>query len=271
MLIYIVSILILGAFVGLVSGMFGLGGGGIIVPALVSLFPLIGVPPSQIMFMAMGTAFATMIISTSASAYNQYKYHNILFNRIWLFLPILLLAVILTSQIVTSLNPNFLKIAFSLFLIYLALKMLLKRTTQTTEIKKTPSNWKDVFSAFAIGVISTLGSISGAGLIVTYLKSTGMNVKKAIGTASFCGVFLTIFASIGFIISGLKQPELPAYSLGYIHLPTMLILAIVSIPMTKKGVALMSKLPDKKVTRYFAYFLLTLSAYVLINSLLAIL
>lgn len=264
MLTYIIGVLLLGFCVGLVSGMFGLGGGGIIVPALLFLLPIIDVPASHLMFMAMGTSFATMIISTSASTYNHYVNKNIDFKRITFFLPILLIAVFITSQLVTSLNQNYLKLAFSLFLIYLGMKMLLKnRKKQELKIKSK----RDFLYAFCIGVISTLGSISGAGLIVTYLNSTGLPLKKAIGTASFCGVFLTLFASLGFIISGFQQTNLPPYSLGFVHLPTVLVIALLVIPSSKLGVKIMLKLSDQKITLYFAVFLIVLSIYMFINAL----
>lgn len=270
MIMYLIGILFLGFCVGLVSGMFGLGGGGLIVPALLFLLPMIQVPSSHIMFMAMGTAFATMIISTSASAYTHYKNQNIDFKRVRFFLPILLLTTLFISQFVTSINPNFLKFAFSTFLIYLGIKLLFQSDSSTIVSPKTINKTKDTMYAFLIGTIATLGSISGAGLIITYLNKTGMSLKKAIGTASFCGVFLTTFASIGFIVSGFFQPNLPSYSLGYIHVPTVFVLALLSIPMSKIGVQVMLKLPERKVKLLFALFLISLSLYMLFNSLQAI-
>ncbi len=268
--IYLLGVLLLGLFVGLVSGMFGLGGGGLIVPVLLPLLPLIGVSDSSLMFMAMGTAFATMIISTGASAYNQFKNQNIDFQRIKLFLPLLLLTVLLTSQFVTAIDPNILKLAFSSFLIYLGSKMLIqKKKTAPKLVQPSRQTGKDLLYAVLIGIISTLGSISGAGLIITYLNAAGMNLKKAIGTASFCGVFLTISASIGFMISGFGQSNLPPYSLGFIHLPTVLLIALASIPMTKVGVKLMLKLSDQRIKVYFALFLITLSVYMIISTVLS--
>ena len=271
MLIYILGVIILGVFVGLVSGMFGLGGGGIIVPALLPLLPLIGVPESNLMFMAMGPAFATMIISTSSATYNHFRNKNIDFKRVTIFLPAFLVTTFITSRIVTSINPNYLKLSFALFLLYLGIKTLSQTRNGKKKVTTKPTHAvKDIIYAATIGLISTLGSVSGSGLIVTYLNSTGTEVKKAIGTATFCGVFLTIFASIGFIISGLAVENLPAYSLGYIHLPTVILISILAIPMTNFGVRLMLKLPDKKLKTYFAYFLISLAGYMLVNTLLAL-
>lgn len=260
---YILGVLLLGLFVGLVSGMFGLGGGGIIVPALLPLLPLIGVPSSELMFMAMGTSFATMIISTSATAYNQSRNQNIAFDRVSLFLPPLLLTVLLTSRVVTSLNQNFLKLFFSLFLIYFGYKMFRQsqRVAPGTPSELTHSKRNNIFAAIGIGLIATLGGVSGAGLIVPFFNKTGLTIKKAIGTAAFCGVFLTLFAAIGFIISGLSYDNLPPYSLGFIHLPTVAIISLLSVPMSKVGVKLMLKLSDNHLKRYFALFLIALSLY----------
>lgn len=260
---YFIGVLLLGLFVGLVSGMFGLGGGGIIVPALLPLLPLIGVPSSELMFMAMGTSFATMIISTSATAYNQYRNQNIAFDRVTLFLPPLLVTVLLTSRVVTSLNQNFLKLFFSLFLIYFGYKMFRQsqQTSPSTKIDLTHSKRNNTFAAIGIGLIATLGGVSGAGLIVPFFNKTGLTIKKAIGTAAFCGVFLTLFAAIGFIISGLSYDNLPPYSLGFIHLPTVAIISLLSVPMSKVGVKLMLKLSDNHLKRSFALFLIALSLY----------
>lgn len=270
---YLIGILILGLFVGLVSGMFGLGGGGIIVPALLPLLPLIGVPKSELMFMAMGTSFATMIISTSATAYNHYRNQNIAFERVKLFLPPLLLTVLLTSRVVTAINQNFLKLFFSLFLIYFGYKMLRQSNQPVSQpIGEVPQvKSKNILAAIGIGLIATLGGVSGAGLIVPFFNKTGLNIKKAIGTASFCGVFLTIFASIGFIISGLNYDNLPAYSLGFIHLPTVLIISLLAVPMSKIGVKLMLKIADNKIKRYFALFIMALSCYMIVMAIKSLL
>ncbi|EUJ40905.1 hypothetical protein PWEIH_02624 [Listeria weihenstephanensis FSL R9-0317] len=269
---YVIGILILGVFVGLVSGMFGLGGGGIIVPVLLVLLPFVGVPKSELMFMAMGTSFATMIISTSATAYNQYRSQNIDFTRVKLFLPALLLTVLITSQIVTSMDQNFLKLFFSLFLVYFGVKMLIQSKRTVTEIADvmTYPKTKNSLAAIGIGVIATLGGVSGAGLIVPFFNKTGLNIKKAIGTAAFCGVFLTIFAAVGFTVSGLTYPDLPPYSLGFIHLPTVLLISILSVPMTKVGVKIMLKISDNNIKRYFALFLIALSLYMIVMAVKAL-
>lgn len=270
MITFILTVLLLGIFVGLVSGMFGLGGGGIIVPALLLLLPLIHVPESQIMFMAMGTAFATMIISTAATAYNHYQHQNIDLRRLKSFLPALLITVLLTSYIVTNLNQNFLKLFFSLFLIYFGLKMLRNSKKESIESSEIPANLKtkNIIAAMMIGLIATLGGVSGAGLIVPFFNKTGLSIKKAIGTAAFCGLFLTIFASTGFMLNGLQQTDdLPAYSLGFIHLPTVFLISLLSVPMTKVGVKIMLRLPDKRLKQSFALFLIALSIYMVIISL----
>lgn len=270
MITFILGILLLGIFVGLVSGMFGLGGGGIIVPALLLLLPLINVPESQIMFMAMGTAFATMIISTATTSYHHYQHQNIDLKSLRLFLPPLLITVLLTSYIVTSINQNFLKLFFSLFLIYFGLKMLRSSKKRSIVSAEKPANLKtkSIFAAIMIGIIATLGGVSGAGLIVPFFNKIGLSIKKSIGTAAFCGLFLTIFASVGFILNGLKQTEdLPPYSFGYIHIPTVLLISLISVPMTKMGVKIMTRLPDRHLKQSFAIFLITLSIYIMIISL----
>lgn len=270
---YILGVSILGVFVGVVSGMFGLGGGGIIVPALLPLLPLIGVTQSELMFMAMGTSFATMIISTSATAYNQYRNQNIDFTQVKSFLPLLLLTALVTSQIITTINQNFLKLFFSFFLVYFGSKMLIQSKQEIRQIREKTnfSKTKNYLAAIGIGLIATLGGVSGSGLIVPFFNKTGMNIKKAIGTATFCGVFLTIFATIGFIISGLTYPNLPSYSLGFIHLPTVAIISILSVPMSKVGVKLMLKISDNNIKRYFALFLITLSLYMIFMAVKALL
>ncbi|MGX7012944.1 sulfite exporter TauE/SafE family protein [Vagococcus silagei] len=263
MLTYLLGIIILGLCVGLVSGMFGIGGGGIIIPALLPLLPLISVPKTELMFMAMGTSFATMIVSTSVTAYNHYLKQNINFIAIKYFLPIMLITVLLTSRVVTAINQNFLKLFFSLFLVYFGISMLRKSKQPHSENDQLTQSTtgKNALVAVGIGLIATLGGVSGAGMIVPFLNKIGLPMKKAIGTASFCGVFLTLFATVGFIVSGLSQPNLPSYSLGYIHLPTVSILSLFSIPMSKVGVNIMSKLSERKLKQSFAIFLIVLSLY----------
>jgi uncharacterized membrane protein YfcA len=98
--------------------------------------------------------------------------------------------------------------------------------------------------------------IAGGAILVPALTYFGTSMRKSIGIATVCGVMVALFGSLGYIITGLKQPELPQWSLGYIYLPALLGIILTSSLFAPIGVKYAAKLPVKTLKKFFAVFLI---------------
>lgn len=247
--------LVLGAGVGLLAGLLGIGGGLVIVPVLSVLLPWAGIPAHLVMPMALATSLASIVITSSSSAYTHYRLGNVRFSAIKFLLPGLLFGGFIGSVIADITPAEHLARIFGTIVLLLALQMAL--SLRITTFKPLPSPLCSVFSGGFIGMISSLAGIGGGSLTVPFLHYHGLNMRNAIGSASLCGVFLASSGLLGFVFFGLTQSTiLPSYSIGYVYLPALLGIVMTSVFTTRFGAKIASRLPTQIIKRIFAVFLL---------------
>ncbi len=245
----------LGAIVGFLSGLLGIGGGLIIVPTLNYLLPLLDIPPSLVMPMALATSLASIIMTSSSSAYSHYRLGNVDTSVIKNLLPGVLIGAAMGSVIADALPTAYLPKIFGAIVLLLALQMGLSLSFKGG--KPFPSKGKNVCSGTFIGTVSSLAGIGGGVLIVPYLNYFGIRMQSAIGSASLCAVFLAFSGMLGFVVIGLQQPlALPSLSLGYVYLPALLGIVVTSVLTTRIGAKMATKLPTVFLKRIFSLFLL---------------
>lgn len=255
----------LGAGVGLLAGLLGIGGGLLIVPALSFLLPAAGFNPQLVMPIALATSLASIVITSTASALSHYRLGNVQLNAVYALLPGVLLGGALGSIIADRLPTEYLPKIFGIIVFLLALQMIL--SLRVSSNRPLPAVSVNVAAGGFIGVIASLAGIGGGSLTVPYLNYFGVEMRKAIGTAALCGVFLAISGMVGFIFFGLQQQNqaLPAYSLGYVYLPALFAIVATSVVTTKFGAKLTNSLPTAMIKRIFAVFLLLVGTTMFIN------
>lgn len=247
--------LVLGGGVGLLAGLLGIGGGLVVVPALSVLLPWAGISASLVMPMALATSLASIVLTSSSSAYSHYRLGNMQFSAINSLLPGLLVGGFLGSLIAHITPTAHLSRIFGTIVLLLALQMAL--SLRITSFKPSASPLFNVFSGAIIGMISSLAGIGGGSLTVPYLHYHGLEMRKAIGSSSLCGLFLAGSGMVGFVFFGLTQSAtLPPYSIGYVYLPALFGIVITSVFTTRFGAKLASRLPTQIIKRIFAVFLL---------------
>ncbi len=245
----------LGAGVGLLSGLLGIGGGLLVVPALSILLPYSGIDTSLVMPMALATSLACIIITSSSSAYSHYRLGNFDAAVVRLLLPGVLLGGLLGSYVADILPTQYLPKVFACIVLLLAFQMAFLKPIESK--KMVLKKGVTALSATIIGTISSLAGIGGGALTVPYLTYFGVPMRIAIGTASTCGVFLAISGMSGFIFFGLKQTHaLPSFSAGYVYLPALLGIVLTSVFTTRIGARLASGLATHTIKRVFSIFLL---------------
>ncbi|RXJ73790.1 hypothetical protein CS022_07225 [Veronia nyctiphanis] len=255
--------LALGSVVGLLAGLLGIGGGLLVVPALTFLFPLVDIVPDQVMPMALATSLASIVLTASSSARSHYKMGNVDIRVIRTLLPGILIGGLLGSALADMMPTEILPKVFGGIVLLLAIQMLISMRFKSSAA--LPDKFGNLIGGTGIGVTSSLAGIGGGSLIVPYLSYFGVEMRRAIGSASLCGVFLAISGMTGFIFFGFHHHEpLPPYSIGYVYLPALLGIVSTSVLTTGYGARLATQLPVDAIKKVFALFLICVAFTMLI-------
>jgi len=247
--------LIIGAIAGFFAGLFGIGGGTIIVPILLILLPQAGVPDAQVMAMALGTSFSTIVFTSISSAWQHRKLGNVDFRVFRYLVPALMASVFVFGYLVSGLPKAKLMKMFAAMMLLLAIKMLIASKQKTAPLVKPLTARVQIIAGVVIGALSSFAGIGGGAFIVPFLNSRGFEMKRAIGTSSACGVLLAIGATIGFMLSGSRFADMPAYSIGFVYLPAFVGIVSASVFTSRLGAMAANRLPVSVLKKAFGAFL----------------
>ena len=247
--------LVIGAIAGFFAGLFGIGGGTIIVPMLLLLLPQAGVPDAQVMAMALGTSFATIVFTSISSAWQHHKFGNVDLHVFRFFVPALMVSVFVFGYLASGLPKDKLMKMFAAMMLFLAIKMLISSKQKSAPPAKPLTAPAQIAAGTVIGALSSFAGIGGGAFIVPFLNSRGFEMKRAIGTSSACSVLLAIGATISFMLSGSRFEQMPAYAIGFVYLPAFISIVSASILTSRFGVMAANRLPVPVLKKAFALFL----------------
>ncbi|CAH0526796.1 sulfite exporter TauE/SafE family protein [Vibrio hippocampi] len=253
----LILLLFLGSFVGLLSGLLGIGGGLVVVPSLVFLLPYFDVPPEQVMHVALATSLSTIIVTSGASSLNHLKLGNIDFFAIKWLIPGVILGGVAGSYVAEFIPHQYLPRVFAVIVLAMAIQML--TSIKVSKARSMPSPIITSVNGLIIGVVSSLAGIGGGSMSVPFLNRHGVEMRKAVGCSSFCGCLLAVAGMLGFVFHGFQLQNLPAYSVGYVYLPALLAIVATSVFTTRFGAKLATRLATSKLKKIFAVFLLFVS------------
>ncbi len=254
MLEFFLLAMLVGMVAGLLAGLFGLGGGVIIVPALLWLFAGQQFPENQLMIMAVATSLATIILTSISSLLSHQRLGNIRWDRVYKLTPGILLGSAAGAKVAEWVTADNLKWLFICYLIYVAVRMALH--IQPKIKRKKASTRLDYLVGNGIGLISSLLGIGGGSLTVPYLVGRQVPMKNAVAVSSVCGLPIALSGTVAYAFLGWGKVGLPEWSLGYIYLPAFLGITLCSILTAPLGAKLAHKLPAKKLKRYFSILIL---------------
>ncbi|MFV0482326.1 MAG: sulfite exporter TauE/SafE family protein [Campylobacteraceae bacterium] len=255
----IIFFMLLGGCIGFLAGLLGIGGGGYMVPILTFLFLAKGVSSDFAMHLALGTSMTSIVFTTLSSMLAQQKRGGVLWNVVKSMTPGVVIGVLLSSFIASKTNSLYLAIIFTIFMSWVAYAMFRDKKPKPSRTL-LPSKW--LFAGGSgVGFISGLVSIAGGSLTVPFLIWQNIDAKKAIGTSSGVGFFLTIAGAVGYMVNGAISQNLPDinYTIGYVYLPAVFFVSITSFFTAKLGVKLVYALPVGIVKKIFGVFSLLLS------------
>lgn len=243
---------------GLLAGLLGVGGGIVIVPLLFNVFPLFGIPESIQMKVAVATSLATIIPTSIQSARKHHAKGAMdvaLLKSIW---PAMLAGVALGTFLAVHVRGEGLTAVFAMVALLVALNM----GFTAVDFKITdsvPSGPPRQALGIGIGSVSAMMGIGGGTLGVPILSMCGHPIRAAVATASAFGLIISIPATIGFVWGGWNDPLTPPFSIGYVNLIGVALIAPASILATPWGVHLAHSIPPLWLKRAFAVFLFATS------------
>jgi len=187
--------------VGFVAGLFGIGGGLITVPFLYYIFGSLGINSDYIMHLAVGTSFAIIIPTSTVSVLTHHKFKAVDFNLVKSYGIFVILGVIFGTIFAASLKTKSLVLFFSIIILFLSIYLLILKEKEKNIIVKMKLHLK-IILGFIVGFISAPMGIGGAVMNVPILKFFGYPITKAIGNGAAIGFLISVFGTIGFLISG---------------------------------------------------------------------
>ena len=265
MLLIALCFIATGIIVGILSGLFGMGGGLTIVPIMV-LFISIYDPAfiGQSMHIAIATSLFVMIFTTVITTYTHHKSGNIMWKVVIPLKLGVIIGSILGAVSASFLSSNLLKIFFIAFLIYTiikwAVKSLSKRksSSERSPLPVLPSNRLSIVYGCITGAIAVLLGIGSSVMMVPFLKHKNFSMTNAAAIAAAVTPFIALLGSLTYIYVGFDM-HLPKYSLGYVYIPAalgMIFGAFIGAPI---GTILSSKIPQSiQNTIYFCFLVIIL-------------
>ncbi|MBN9441149.1 MAG: sulfite exporter TauE/SafE family protein [Bosea sp. (in: a-proteobacteria)] len=255
-----VSLVLAGAVTGLLAGVFGVGGGAVIVPVLYEVFRVIGVPEEVRMPLSVGTSLA-VIIPTSIRSFNAHRAKGLVdlsILKVWA-VPVVL-GVMVGSYIARYAPADLFKIVFVVVATISAIRLLFAADRWKFG-EDMPGKPLMVAYGSVIGVLSALMGIGGGQLSSLFMTFYGRPIHQAVATSSGLGVLISIPGALGFIYAGWpKMDILPPLSLGYVSLIGMILFIPTSIWTAPIGASLAHKLSKRRLEVAFGLFLLFVAA-----------
>jgi len=255
--IFLVSIL-LGIVTGLLAGLFGIGGGLVIVPVLVMLFTAQGFPAELVMLMAVATSLAAIILTAIASVSAHHRLGAVVWAKVFSLSPGIMIGAALGAVVAKQINGDTLRHILVVFLLYVGLQMAFQVKPKPGRLKQ--SRALDFLVANFIGLLSSIVGIGGGTLTVPYLVSGQMLMRNAVAVASACGLPIAVAGTISYALLGWNATHLPEWSLGYVYLPVFIGTGLSSIITAPIGAKLAHNLPAAKLKRYFSLLLFVMAA-----------
>jgi uncharacterized membrane protein YfcA len=250
--------ILLGLVSGLLAGLFGIGGGLVIVPTLVFLFSAQGFPAELVMLMAVATSLATIILTAIASVFAHHRLGSVAWPKVFRLSPGIMVGAVVGAVVARHISTDTLRYILVIFLLYVAILMALQVKPKPCRVKQSKA--LDFLAASIIGLLSSIVGIGGGTLTVPYLVHGQMLMRNAVAVASACGLPIAVAGTVSYTLLGWNALHLPEWSLGYIYLPVFLGTGLSSIATAPIGARLAHKLPATKLKRYFSLLLLVMAA-----------
>lgn len=258
---WLAAYLLLGAFVGFFAGLLGVGGGGIMVPVLTTMFAAQGFGHEHLVHLSLGTSMAAIVLTSVSSLRAHHGHGAVRWDIVRGIAPGVLLGTFGGTFIASRVASAPLAIFFGGFMAYVAFQMVLNVKPKPS--RELPGSAGLFGVGGSIGLVSALVAIGGGSLSVPFMTWCNVNMRNAIGTSAAIGLPIALAGATGYLINGWNSSGLPDGSIGYVYLPALLMISAVSSFTAPLGARLAHRLPVPTLKKIFAAVLVLLSAKML--------
>ena len=256
----ILMLMLCGGISGFLAGLLGIGGGMILVPFMILVFNHLEFSQQVIVHMAIATGMATILFTSMSAIWAHHKHGSIDWKLVASISPGLVAGSLIGgSELFEALKTSWLSLFFAIFLVYTSIQMLINKKPQAGRELPAPLGLFG-FGTFA-GALSSLVGAGGAFVTVPFMLWCNVKPHTAMATSSGLGFPIAVAATLGYMYGSWGNPNLPAGSLGFVYLPAVACIAIVSIFTAPWGAKMARKLNVAQLKRVFGIMLFFLAAF----------
>jgi uncharacterized protein len=249
--------LLVGAAGGFTAGLFGVGGGLVIVPTLYFLWRLDPVLGPQVMHYAVATSLACIVVTSLTSSWTHWRARRMQFERLWWLSAAVGFGAVTAVLLANWLPSSVLKLGFGMFALLTCLTLLRKPAQEVSQA--APARPELLGVGVLIGHVSTLLGVSGGAMTVPYLVLRGIDMRQAVVVSSAVAIPIAFIGAIGLGLSGTSTE----HTWGYVHLSAFVGISAVSMVFANGGASLSQRMDKRKLQRAFAGFLALVAAHML--------
>lgn len=249
-------LLVAGLATGILAGLFGIGGGAIVVPVLYEVFGAVGVDDSERMHLSVGTALA-IIVPTALRSFMAHRRRTKVDNSVLKIWAAPLVLGVVAGTALAAVSPDVvLKVAFVAFAALMSSKLLFGGDRWAVA-DHLPGRTAMTLYGFGIGAAAPLIGISGGGIATVVLTLYRVPIHTAIATSAGLGALIAVPGTIGYMISGIPHlDELPPFSLGYVSLPGLVLVGGIATLAAPLGARLAHAFSKRQLEVGFGLYLL---------------
>jgi uncharacterized membrane protein YfcA len=249
----------LGAYVGFLAGLLGIGGGFTIVPVLAEVFAYQGLDHAHLLPLAIGTSAASIVFTAFASARAHHKRGAVAWPIVQAMAPGLVIGSLVGPQIASALPMRVMAAIFGSFTWVAALRMLGTRAPRATH--PLPGKPAMFGVGAVIGIVAGMVGTGGAFLAVPFMTRSDITMHTAVATSAAIGWPVALASAIGFVFAGWRVDGLPAGSVGYVYLPALAGIVVMSMLLAPLGARVAHAMPVARLRAAFALLLFVLGAW----------
>lgn len=261
MLSYLPAFLAVGAVAGFLAGLLGVGGGLIIVPALVFVFEHAAVAPQHVLHLALGTSLASILFTSLSSIRSHHARGAVNWAIVRAISPGILLGTFGGATVAGQISTVGLKWFFVGFATLVGLQMF--SGAKPRAARELPGSAGMFSAGGVIGVISSFVGIGGGSLSVPFMSWCNVAIHQAVGTSAAIGFPIALAGALGYLANGWAVNGLPPGALGFVYLPALAGIVLTSVLTANSGARLAHRMPVMQLKKVFALLLLLMAAKML--------
>lgn len=255
--------LAVGALAGLLAGLFGIGGGMVIVPVLVFTFEAQQLSADVLTHMAVATSLATIVFTSISSVLEHHRNGAVQWPLVMQLSAGIIVGTVLGVALITKVPGPVLQNIIGVFALLLSAKMFFD--LNPSRDGKVPGQPALLGAGGIIGFGSSWFGIGGGTFTVPYLSWMQLPMRQAVATSAACGLPIALTGALSNIWAGWNNPLLPSWSSGFLYWPAIIGIVLTSMPMAKVGAKLAHRLDQKKLKKGFAFLLLVVGLRFLLS------